>query len=162
MNSFEECLVSRREMENKYPDLKDNRAYIIPQGDDIFWNFYHERKMIFKRAKLFVLRANNGDWILQAKPLVDPEKRKRKQLDEQLKKWQEYLKGCCLPFEKMCIADREKHNGVKQFTLFCPVCQISCTSEMPFFLVTYLASEKGLRIKQTKRQQGKEIPINGC
>ena len=38
-------------------------------------------------------------------------------------------------------------NGVKQYKLFCPVCEFSRSSALPYMVAEYLIQEKGMRLR---------------
>ena len=147
MNSFDDFLSLRREMESRYPSLSTAGSYRIERSDRDFWSFYHAHKDALRQAKLFVLKQS-ADWVLVAHPIYDPEARKREELTEKLSQWQDRFLPCCVSdFSEMLISETVMKNGVKQYTLFCPVCEFSRSSALPYMVAEYLIKEKGMRLR---------------
>ena len=149
MNSFDDFLSLRREMESRYPSLSTTGSYRIERSDRDFWSFYHAHKDALRQAKLYVAEnAGCGRWVLVAHPLYDPEARKREELTEKLSQWQDRFLSCCVPeFSEMLISETVMKNGVKQYKLFCPVCEFSRSSALPYMVAEYLIQEKGMRLR---------------
>ena len=147
MNSFDDFLSLRREMESRYPSLSSTGSYRIERSDRDFWSFYHAHKDALRQAKLYVVK-DAGSWTLVAHPLYDPEARKREELTEKLSQWQDRFLSCCVPeFSEMLISETVMKNGVKQYKLFCPVCEFSRSSALPYMVAEYLIQEKGMRLR---------------
>ena len=147
MNSFDDFLSLRREMESRYPSLSTAGSYRIERSDRDFWSFYHAHKDALRQAKLFVLKQG-ADWVLVAHPIYDPEARKREELTEKLSQWQDRFLPCCVSdFSEMLIAETVMKNDVKQYTLFCPVCELSRSSALPYMVAESLIQEKGMRLR---------------
>ena len=103
MNSFDDFLSLRREMESRYPSLSSTGSYRIERSDRDFWSFYHAHKDALRQAKLYVVK-DAGSSTLVAHPLYDPEARKREELTEKLSQWQDRFLPCCVPeFSEMLI-----------------------------------------------------------
>ena len=47
----------------------------------------------------------------------------------------------------MLISETVMKNGVKQYKLFCPVCEFSRSSALPYMVAEYLIQEKGMRLR---------------
>ena len=60
MNSFDDFLSLRREMESRYPSLSSTGSYRIERSDRDFWSFYHAHKDALRQAKLYVVA---GRWL---------------------------------------------------------------------------------------------------
>ena len=56
MNSFDDFLSLRREMESRYPSLSSTGSYRIERSDRDFWSFYHAHKDALRQAKLYVVK----------------------------------------------------------------------------------------------------------
>lgn len=164
----------RQQMETWYPDLKDNGHLDIPQNSQKFWRFYREHKTALREARLFVFRTKTGDWVLKAHPFdcpksVNSKHSEKKTLPEDMPctppkltaavrkremaivEWTQRglfdsCDRCDLPFQHHVICKSRMSNGVKQFQLFCPVCQRETTSALPHVLVPHLTEIHELRI----------------
>ena len=63
MNSFDDFLSLRREMESRYPSLSTTGSYRIERSDRDFWSFYHAHKDALRQAKLYVVKTQAaGRW----------------------------------------------------------------------------------------------------
>ena len=56
MNSVDDFLSLRREMESRYPSLSTAGSYRIARSDRDFWSFYHAHKDALRQAKLYVVK----------------------------------------------------------------------------------------------------------
>ena len=152
VQSYEDALEFRHSVEQCIPDLKDNGKYVIPCGNE-FWTFYHENKAALRHARLFVFKSGS-DWVLDAKPLYDPEDRKKEQLEKELERWRPHLKDCCVGFLQMQVLERVLSNGVKRYLLWCPKCQKAVSSALPYAVAEHLLTDVGLELVICKRRGG--------
>ena len=149
VRSYEDAVAFRRAIEECIPSLQDNGKYRIPRGRD-FWTFYHDNKDALRQARLFVFKDGN-DWILDAKPLDDPDARKKEALEELLQRWRPHLRGCCVGFLEMQVFEKVQRNGIKRYLLWCPTCQSACSSALPYGVAEHLFTDIGVGIGDESR-----------
>lgn len=144
VESYADALEFRRAIEQLIPTLRGDGRYVIPRGNE-FWNFYHAHKEELRHARLFVFK-DGSEWVLGAKPLYDPNARKKELLQERLQQWKPHLKGCCVGFIEMQIFEKVQRNGVKRYLLWCPKCQKAISSALPYSVVEHLLKDIGLEL----------------
>ena len=144
VRSYEDAVEFWRAIEQCIPDLHDNGKYVISRGNE-FWKFYHENKDALRQARLYVFKEGS-DWIIEAKPLYDPDARRKEALEKVLQRWRRHLKGCCVGFLEMQIFEKVQSNGVTRYLLYCPQCKSACSSALPYMLVEHFLKHIGLEL----------------
>ena len=84
--------------------------------------------------------------MIDAKPLYDPEARKKEQLETDLQRWRRHLSGCCVDFLEMQVFEKVQRNGVKRYLLWCPTCQSACSSALPYAVTEHLLTDLRLEL----------------
>jgi len=154
VESYADALEFRRAIEQLIPTLRGNGKYVIPRGNE-FWTFYHAHKEELRHARLFVFK-DQGEWVLDAKHLYDPDAQKKEALEEQLQRWRPHLKGCCVGFLEMKVLERVQSNGVKRYLLFCPECRSTVSSALPHAVAEHLLTDMGLELVMCQRRGVKQ------
>ena len=114
--------------------LTDSR--FVPNSD--FWHFWHQDKENLKSHGIRVFK-DPSRWY--GRVLTH---KLRDRLADAMEQWQKWLVGCCVDFSEMQILRKTQKNGRLQYQLFCPHCQKSKTSFLPYVLAEHLMKEKGL------------------
>ena len=139
ISCYDDLLLLRSELETRYPHLTGNGRYIIPRDDSEFWEIYRANKEAMRQARCYVFK-DAGNWVLEAKPLYNPEEKKRAELAKVLERWQPVLDQYPHATE---IEESIMRNGVSQY-LLCPKGSgYTVGSALPFRLVEHLLKDRG-------------------
>lgn len=142
--SYDDILSYRRSVVAAFPEL-DKGIVELPPGHP-FWKVYSEQKDFLKQARIFVYKPDDV-FVAEAKPMHDPEAKKRRELNAALEKWTPRFVGHCgAAFEDMLIREKRMKNGNSFYNLQCPRCGQTLTSALPFVLVEHLLKDEKLSL----------------